>query len=352
MRIGVPSAREFSQNPGAVQRHAESWKKVAIGLVDWEPVSYRAGAEPILLPSQWCLRTPSEWIAATMDAAVCREYADLEHIVESVDVAFRALLVTQRSLWLKKKPEEVIAAADLALRLQPGCAMGRPLRLLAEHGVDTKFFERNAGLLTRLLDERFQGEPSEMGLNTFLGALEENEHWVLVAPLCDGLLPFKKLRLTTAQLKESRLPGSRLIVVENEKCLHQLPALDDAVAVLGCGLDLQWMAASWLREKQLAYWGDIDSWGFLMLSSVRVLCPDISALLMSRDVYELYAPGSAVEEPVTAQVYPPSGLCSEEKELYSHLLGQKKGRLEQEYLPSAAVEAAIDLWIDRTSNDV
>lgn len=116
MRIGVPSAREFSQNPGAVQRHAESWKKVAIGLVDWEPVSYRAGAEPILLPSQWCLRTPSEWIAATMDAAVCREYADLEHIVESVDVAFRALLVTQRSLWLKKKPEEVIAAADLALR--------------------------------------------------------------------------------------------------------------------------------------------------------------------------------------------------------------------------------------------
>ncbi|WP_152222287.1 Wadjet anti-phage system protein JetD domain-containing protein [Pseudomonas sp. SCB32] len=352
IRIGAASAREFSQDPGAVQRHADAWKSVPVGTVKWEPVSYRAGAEPVPLPSQWCLRTPSEWIAATMDMAIGKEYADLEHIVECTDVTFRALLVTQRSLWIKKNPTEVIAAADLALRLEPGCAMGRPLRLLAEHGVDTKFFERNAGLLTRLLDERFQGVPSELGLTTFLGALEENEHWVLVAPLCDGLLPFKKLRLTTAELMESRLPGARLMVIENEKCLHQLPELDDTVAVLGCGLDLQWMAASWLREKQLAYWGDIDSWGLLMLSSAREFCPDISALLMSRDVYELYGSRSAVEEPVTAQAFPPSGLCSEEKDLYSDLLGLKKGRLEQEYLPSVAVEAAICQWIDRCSNDL
>ncbi|MEE4464691.1 DUF3322 domain-containing protein [Azotobacter chroococcum] len=32
--------------------------------------------------------------------------------------------------------------------------------MLAEHGVDTKFFERNTALLTRLLDERFEGEVS------------------------------------------------------------------------------------------------------------------------------------------------------------------------------------------------
>ncbi|WP_440465735.1 Wadjet anti-phage system protein JetD domain-containing protein [Pseudomonas sp. YH-1] len=343
--IGTPSAREFSQDPGAVQRHADSWRSVAIGSVEWGAVSYRAGAEPILLPSQWCLRNPSEWVAATMDATIGKEYADLEHIVEGVDAAFRALLVTQRSLWIKKDPGEVIAAADLALRLQPRCAMGRPLRLLAEHGVDTKFFERNAGLLTRLLDERFEGEPSEVGLNTFLGALEESEHWVLVAPLCDGLLPFKKLRLTTAELMESRLPGSRLIVVENEKCFHQLPEIADTIAVLGCGLDLQWMGAPWLKEKKVAYWGDIDSWGLLMLGRSRELCPNVSALLMSKDIYELYAPGSAVEEPVTAQVSPPCGLQADERNLYSYLLGLGKGRLEQEYIPKNEVGAEVGRWM-------
>lgn len=344
--IGTPSAREFSQDPGAVQRHADSWRSVAIGSVEWGPVSYRAGAEPISLPSQWRLSTPSEWVAATMDTAIAKEYADLEHIVECVDVIFRALLVTQRNLWIKKDPEEVIAAADLALRLEPGCALGRPLRLLAEHGVDTKFFERNAGLLTRLLDERFEGEPSELGLTTFLGALEENEHWVLVAPLCEGLFPFKKLRLTTTELKDSRLPGTRLIVVENEKCLHQLPELADTVAVLGCGLDLQWMSAPWLREKNLAYWGDVDSWGLLMLGRVREFCLNVSPILMSRDVYDLYASRSAVVERVRAQAEPPIGLLTDERDLYLHLLRQKKGRLEQEYIPMGDVNSALTLWLD------
>ncbi|MFO6218086.1 DUF3322 domain-containing protein, partial [Pseudomonas aeruginosa] len=63
-----------------------------------------------------------------------------------------------------------MATAQLATQLSPGCAQGRPLRLLAEHGVDTKFFERNAILLTKLLDERFEGAASEQGLTTFLDA--------------------------------------------------------------------------------------------------------------------------------------------------------------------------------------
>eukprot|EP01038_Epipyxis_sp_PR26KG_P002997 gene2997-4254_t len=117
---------------------------------------------------RWHLRSPSEWIAAANDPTVSREYAQLEYLVEQVDSAFHALLVAQRGLWLTKPPEEVVATAQLATRLSLGCARGRPLRLLAEHGVDTKFFERNASLLTRLLDERFEGAASEQGLTTFL----------------------------------------------------------------------------------------------------------------------------------------------------------------------------------------
>lgn len=316
-----------------------------MGKVGWELVSYREGLAPISLPMRWHLRSPSEWIAATNDPTVSQEYAQLEYLVEQVDSAFHALLVAQRSLWLTKPSEEVVATAQLATRLSPGCARGRPLRLLAEHGVDTKFFERNASLLTRLLDERFEGAASEQGLTTFLDAFEESSHWVLVVPLQPELLPFKRIRLTTAELAETPLPGSRLLLVENEQCNHLLPeALPDTLAVLGSGLDLQWLASSHLAGKQIAYWGDMDTWGLLMLARARLHQPAVEALLMEQELFEQHSPVSAVVEPTKALGSAPPGLLADEADFYRYLQVQERGRLEQEYLPKVQVERAIEQW--------
>ena len=345
LNIGKPSARLFADNIQAVLRHVENWRSVKVGKVDWEPVSYRAGLDPIPLPTRWHLRTPSEWIAATNDPRICEEYAQLEYLVEQVDSAFHALLVAQRSLWLTKPSEEVVATAQLATRLSSGCARGRPLRLLAEHGVDTKFFERNASLLTKLLDERFEGAASEQGLTTFLDAFEETSHWVLVVPLQPELLPFKRLRLTTAELAETALPGSRLLVVENEQCIHLLPEnLPDTLAVLGSGLDLQWLASAHLAGKHIAYWGDMDTWGLLMLARARLHQPTVEALLMERELFEQHSPVSAVLEPTKALDSAPPGLLADEADFYRYLLVQERGRLEQEYLPKEQVERAIEQW--------
>lgn len=326
--IGKPSARLFSDNIRTVLRHVENWRSVKVGKVDWEPVSYRAGLAPISLPMRWHLRSPSEWIAATDDPSVSQEYAQLEYLVEQVDSSFHALLVAQRSLWLTKPSEEVIATAQLATQLSPGCAQGRPLRLLAEHGVDTKFFERNAILLTKLLDERFEGAASEQGLTTFLDAFEETSHWVLVVPLQPELLPFKRIRLTTSELAETSLPGSRLLVVENEQCVHLLPeTLPDTLAVLGAGLDLQWLASAHLAGKQIAYWGDMDTWGLLMLARARHHQPAVEALLMDRELFDQHSLGSAVVEPAKAQELAPEGLMTDEADFYRYLLAQERGRL-------------------------
>lgn len=345
LNIGKPSARLFTDNIQAVLRHVENWRSVNVGKVDWEPVSYRAGLAPISLPIRWHLRSPSEWIAASDDPRVSQEYAQLEYLVEQVDSAFHALLVAQRSLWLTKPSEEVVATARLATRLSPGCARGRPLRLLAEHGVDTKFFERNASLLTWLLDERFGGAASEQGLTTFLDAFEESSHWVLVVPLQPELLPFKRLRLTTAELAETPLPGSRLLVVENEQCIHLLPErLPDTLAVLGAGLDLQWLASAHLAGKRIAYWGDMDTWGLLMLARARLHQPAVEALLMEQELFEQHSPGNAVVEPTKALESVPSGLLADEADFYRYLFAQTRGRLEQEYLPKQLVRAALSEW--------
>lgn len=292
----------------------------------------------------WRLRSPSEWVAASGDPEVMREYRMLEALVEHTDNCFHTLLVSQRSLWLKKSADEVITTARLAARLSPGCAQGRPLRLLAELGVDTKFFERNTALLTRLLDERFEGEVSAQGLTTFLDAFEDSSHWVLVAPLSPGLLPFKRLRLTTAELAEADLPCSRVLVVENEQCIHQLPELPDTIAILGAGLDLQWLGSPHLAGKSLGYWGDMDTWGLLMLARARQRQPAIKALLMARSIFDRYESTSAVAEPVKAQDAAPDGLQPCETDFYRYLLRRERGRLEQEYLPKDLVENAIAAW--------
>lgn len=351
LNIGKPSARLFTDNIQAVLRHVAHWRSVKVGQVDWMPIRYQAGLTPIDVPKCWRLRTPSEWIAAIDDPAVSQEYARLEHLVEQVDCSFHRLLIAQRSLWLTRPAREVITTAQLATRLSPGCAQGRPLRLLAEHGVDTKFFERNATLLTKLLDERFEGAASEQGLTTFLDAFEESSHWVLVVPLQPELLPFKRLRLTTSELAETPLPGSRLLVVENEQCVHLLPGrLPDTLAVLGAGLDLQWLASAQLTEKRIAYWGDMDTWGLLMLARARQHQPALKALLMEQDLFEQHSPESAVIEPMRALQSPPPGLLADERAFYQYLLAQKRGRLEQEYLPKRQVEQAIRTWVHDTSS--
>jgi hypothetical protein len=114
---------------------------------------------------------------------------------------------------------------------------------------------------------------------------------------------------------------------------------------LGAGLDLQWLASPYLAGKQIAYWGDMDTWGLLMLARARLHQPAIKALLMEQVLFEQYSSGSAVAEPAKAQDSAPYGLLADEADFYQYLLVQERGRLEQEYLPKARVELAISKWV-------
>lgn len=344
LSIGKPSAKEFSGQGQRVLQHVQAWRQVKTGRVEWEPVSYRVSDMPVSMPLHWILDVPSDWIKAAADPEVNREFRLLEEIIGQVDPLFHPLLVSHRSLWRHRDPQEVINAARLACRLTPGCARGMPLRSLSGQGVDSKFIENTIPLLTRLLDVRFSGEASEQGLTTFLDAFEETSHWVLVVPLSPGLLPFTKCRVTTAELAKTTLPASCLLVIENEQCLHQLPALPDTIAILGSGLDLQWLSSPVVAEKSVAWWGDMDSWGLLMLARARRCHPTLDALLMNRALFDHYASHSAVPEPVKAQEAIPEGLPGEEADFYRYLISLPRGRLEQEFLPVDVVKSALIEW--------
>ncbi|MAP34669.1 MAG: hypothetical protein CME75_02515 [Halomonas sp.] len=344
--IGKPNGRQFADQTGQVQAHVQRWRQVTIGEVVFQDINFRAAAEPVSLPVQWVLHTPSEWAAATADGEVQQEFALLETLVGSVNQRYWEVLVRERALWRNKHVSEITAAATLADLLTPGMAEGRPLRLLNGLGVDTKFIERNVALLTRLLDERYDGMISQQGLSGFLDAPDDKDHWLLVVPLAQELLPFKRLRITARELANTCLPGSRVVVVENEQCEHLLPVMPGTVAILGAGLDVHWLAGEALNTKAVAYWGDMDTWGLLMLARARQALPTITPLIMSEAHFKAFCRDCAVPEPVHAEL-PTSGLNEREVAFFHFLKAQPQGRLEQEYLPAQDVQSELLGWLGR-----
>ena len=351
--MGAPGAQSFRDAGPALRQHLQAWKAVTEhgpGTVQWAPRSYRGASAPVDVPAQWTLARPSDAMAAMAHFAG-REYAGLaaDHralasVLAQVDAGFHRLLLRRLALWRQVPVEQVVTATRVALQLAPGCAAGKPLRALAVAGNDSKFFERHEALLKALLDERFGGEASRQGLSAFLGASMEGEHWVLVAPLADGLLPFRRLRVTTTELHTTALPARRILLVENERSLHQLPRpLPDTMAVLGSGLNLAWLAAPWLQQCDVAYWGDLDTWGLAMLATARRHLPQLHALLMDRTRFDAHA-HLAVPEPVHAPELAQDGLQPQEVALAQHLRSLEKGRLEQEFLPAEEVAGAVRQW--------
>lgn len=342
--IGRPSPALFAQQTAYVREHIERWRAVTVGEVQWQASAFRSAAEPVLLPQHWQLRSPEEWAQASGDTQVLFELGRLRYLLDRVDARFHSLLIRQRGLWRDRNDEEVVQAAALALELEPGIAAGRPLRSLALAGIDSKFMERHRTLVTALLDIRFDGQASQLGLSSFLDAADEGGHWLLVVPLSPGLLPFAQQRVRAREMLETPLPAKRILLIENDRCLHLLPTLPDTIAVLGSGLDLAWLCANWLRERTLGYWGDMDTWGLRMLARARELQPHLTPLLMDQSLFERLADTLAVPEPIPTGPASPHGLTGSEQTFYHHLVKQAKGRIEQEFLPQSIVADAMSRW--------
>ena len=296
------------------------------------------------MPVNWILRNPNEWVAAANDASIALEYGVIAKVLAQTDPLFAQVVVRQLRSVINAGEDVVLQSIRLAKALEPGCANGRPLRAVSLAGIDSKFFERNRTLIQKLLDARFDGQASEQGLEAFLGALDEGDHWLLVAPLESGLLPFNRQSVPASELKCAGVPGSHLLIVENERSLHQVPKLPSTVAVLGSGLNLAWMQASWLKTKIIGYWGDIDTWGLTMLASARTRQPHLQAILMNSEVFQAHAKVSAVVEPTPAGSTAPQALATEEAALYLRLRASERGRLEQEFLPPQLVAEELIRW--------
>lgn len=345
--VGAPTANAVREHLADVRSHLAAWREVSHGKVIWKSRAYRGLSDTLEIPVTWQLEGPEEWIEATTDPIVKREYTTLVRILGEICPCFHPLLIRDLSFIRSMAENEILKSVEVAMQLSAGCAAGLPMRTISIAGADTKFLERNRALVTGLLDVRFDGVAGQLGLEGFLGASRSGEHWLLVADLDGGLLPWRQLRLRDVELCEREVPGTHLIIVENEGCLHHLPPIKGGVAILGAGLNLAWMAAPWLGTKRIAYWGDIDTWGFLMLSRARALQPGLTPLMMAEDVFNRFQNDNSVPESVKIESINSLNLSDEELRLFDRLLATDRGRLEQEFIPPAYAHDSIQAWYQR-----
>ncbi len=234
-------------------------------------------------------------------------------------------------------------------QLQQGIGEGCYLRALPVTFVDTKFIEKNLRVIESIAAAHIDSAAKDIGLMTWLDCREKPKDWLLVKPLCEaskkslGGIPL--LRLSSDTLLEFELPASNVLVIENEQSCLALSNVPNTIAVSGGGKNVAWMKAEWLAEKNVGYWGDIDSEGFSILSDARSKLSSITPLMMDELTVETFA-ARMVPEPDSVSK-DPIALTDKELALFKNLRTDRYAdrRLEQERLPMEYVAQNIEEWL-------
>lgn len=237
-------------------------------------------------------------------------------------------------------------------QLQKGMGQKCYLRALPVTFVDTKFIERNLRIIESVVTALVDRSVKDVGLMSWLDCKEKPRDWLLVKPLCQetrslmGGLPL--LRLSSDTLQEFELPARNILVIENEQSCLALSDVHNTIAVSGGGKNVSWMKAGWLADKNVGYWGDIDSEGFAILSDARSRLSSITPLMMDELTVKTFAE-RMVPEPDSVSKDPVS-LTEKELALFKGLRADQYAdkRLEQERLPMEYVEKELLNWLSES----
>lgn len=251
--------------------------------------------------------------------------------------------------WLTKRPLRALVLAEDWPRLLEIIAWllehPRPaiyLRQIDLPGVHTKLIEGHRGVLAELLDLVLPADSfdrTHTGIGGFCrryGFLDKPSR--VRFRLLDSnirLLPMQSdqdITLIQAAFASLVLPVSKVFITENEINFLTFPNIPDAMVIFGAGYGFDNLAAApWLHEKEIYYWGDIDTHGFAILNQLRGLFPHVTSFLMDQQTLLAHRALWGVEtQPETRSL---TRLNSEENALYDQLRQNHWGervRLEQE----------------------
>ncbi len=307
------------------------------------------------LPDQVVFDTPMDLAGYLGKVRALGEFARLARTIRG---RFPAL-----KTWIEGSPMQVLEQKSdwprLLAVLDYFVAHPRPDRYLRElviPGVDSKFIEGRRRLLADLLD-RVLPEPAldlevtglaRHGFERRYG-LRYDQPLIrlrLLDPALSGRFGgFTDISLPLDRFATLDPPCRQVFITENKINGLSFPPLPDSLVIFGLGYGVESLRdAPWLRQREIHYWGDLDTHGFAILSLLRGWFQNVSSLLMDRDTL-LGCRGAWGQEPpgkrYTAEL---ENLTGAELELFRDLRDDRLGervRLEQERVPFDQVQKAL-----------
>ncbi|MCV2488270.1 DUF2220 domain-containing protein [Geodermatophilus sp. YIM 151500] len=151
--------------------------------------------------------------------------------------------------------------------------------------------------------------------------------------------PFTELAVRVEELAGAPLAAGTVVVVENEITYLAMPPRPGTAVLLGGGYAVGRLAPlRWLADRDVHYWGDIDTHGLAILDRLRASFPRVRSLLMDRATLLAHRSQWVREGTPTRAALP--RLTDAEAELHAELVGDVHGpavRLEQERIRISAV---------------
>ncbi|WP_306356292.1 MULTISPECIES: Wadjet anti-phage system protein JetD domain-containing protein [unclassified Nocardia] len=342
-----PGPRDIATDLAAVREWANPWR-VGNGLrVEYQAVGGRIVGSNELPRRVWIDEWPQLWALLGVGGAV-RRFLDL---LDHTRAAAPAL-----TDWMLGKPHDVLTLADDWVKIvdtvrwiDARAASGSYLRQVDVPGVDTKFIERHRTVLSRLLDRQL----AEHRIDTdcppadFIGRYRfrrkpQYVRYRWLDPL-RATAGFTELNVRVDELAAAPPEATTIVIVENETTYLALPPVPDAIAIFGGGYALTRLnALSWLADRRVRYWGDIDTHGFAILDRLRQRFPHAESLLMDRDTLLSHEGQWVREDSPTVTVL--DHLRPAELDLYRDLVDDTFGhavRLEQERVRYSVVESTV-----------
>jgi len=224
--------------------------------------------------------------------------------------------------------------------------------------VDTKFVERHQKLLDQLLTavlppDRIDRSWPRADFTRRFGFLAKPVYtrFQLLGGNVSGFPPgVTEMTLRTDELAELAPDVTTVFVVENEVTYLAFPQVANSIVVFGSGFALTALGdLPWLQDKEIVYWGDIDTHGFDILNRLRGRFASVRSMLMDADTLLAHAKQWVVEPAPTSRALP--YLTADEASLYRDLVEGLHGpsiRLEQERVRFSLLHQALSLWPSTT----
>jgi len=235
---------------------------------------------------------------------------------------------------------------------------GTYIRQIDVPGVDTKFIEQHRAILTDLLDLQLPPDRIDATVPRADFAaryrFRAKPSYVRFRHLTPGSTAgFTEYTVRAAELAAAPPDATTVYVVENEITYLAFPPAAGAIVILGGGYAVSVLESlGWLAERELVYWGDIDTHGFAILARLRRRFPHTRSMLMDRATLLAHRTQWVTEPvPATPEL---EHLTPDEAALCRDLAANELGpsvRLEQERVRFSLVQGLVGRGHDQRGVD-